>query len=188
MRLVSLAAALALVSPAAQAQTPVPAPAPAPSPPASNPAYAQDVASMDAILAALYASISGDKGVARDWNRFRNLFHPTARLMPSGTNREGQGVVRSITPEEYLERSGPVLVRDGFHEREIARHVDRFGRVVQVFSTYDSRRAASDAQPFMRGINSIQLFDDGQRWWVLSIYWQQETPETPIPAEYLPAS
>jgi len=37
----------------------------------------------------------------------------------------------------------------------------------------------------MRGINSIQLFYDGSRWWIVSIYWQQESPEYPIPEKYL---
>ena len=180
MRLSILAGALALACavPAA-AQT-------APAPLAAAVARPADVASPEAIVTALYDVISGDAGVERDWDRFRSLFHPTARLMPSGVNREGVGVARSITPEEYIERSGPVLTRDGFHEREIARKAERFGHMVHVWSTYDSVRSLSDPAPFMRGINSIQLFHDGSRWWVLSVYWLAESPGTPIPPEYLP--
>ena len=182
MRLTVLAAALALTCAApAAAQTAAPAAAAAPAP---RPA---DVASPEAIVAALYDVISGDAGVERDWDRFRSLFHPTARLMPSGVNREGVGVARSITPEEYIERSGPVLMRDGFHEREIASRSERFGHMVHVWSTYDSVHSRSDPEPFMRGINSIQLFNDGSRWWILSVYWLAETPNTPIPSQYLPA-
>lgn len=183
MRLTILAAALALgcAAPAA-AQT-----APAPAAPAAPAPQAADVASPEAIVAALYDVISGDAGVERDWDRFRSLFHPTARLQPSGVNREGVGVARSITPEEYIERSGPLLVRDGFHEREIASRSERFGHMVHVWSTYDSVHSRSDPAPFMRGINSIQLFHDGTRWWILSVYWLAETPGTPIPAAYLPA-
>jgi len=182
---VSIIAALVLglAGPAA-AQTPAPAPA-AGAASAPSPAPA-DVASPEAIVAALYDVISGDAGVARDWDRFRSLFHPTARLMPSGVNREGVAVARSITPEEYITRSGPLLVGQGFHEREIARRAERFGGVVHVWSTYESLHSLSDAAPFARGINSIQLFHDGSRWWVLTVYWQGETPDAPIPAEYLP--
>jgi len=181
-RLSSLAAALVLgcAVPAA-ARTP-------PAPPATAPAaQAADVASPEAIVAALYDVISGDAGVERDWDRFRSLFHPTGRLRPSGVNREGIGVARAITPEEYIERSGPLLTRDGFHEREIARRSERFGHMVHVWSTYDSVRSLSDPEPFMRGINSIQLFHDGSRWWILSVYWLAETPDPPIPPSYLPA-
>lgn len=179
MRLVTLAAALALACAApAAAQT-----APPPTVPAAAPA---DVATPEAIVAALYEVISGDAGVARDWDRFRSLFHPTGRLAPSGMNRDGQGVVRSITPEDYIVASEPFLLAEGFHEREIARRTERFGRIVHVWSTYESLHRLSDPAPFMRGINSIQLFNDGSRWWVISVYWQAETPDAPIPAAYLP--
>ena len=179
MRLSILAACLALTFAApASAQTP-------PEPPVWTAAPA-DVASPEAIVAALYDVISGDRGVARDWDRFRSLFHPTARLMPSGLNARGVGVVRSVTPDEYITRSEPFLVGEGFHEREIARRSERFGRIVHVWTTYESLHSLSDAQPFARGINSIQLFHDGTRWWVLSVYWQGESPAEPIPTEYLP--
>jgi len=179
MRISILAAALALAFAApAAAQTPA-------APPVST-AAAPDVATPEAIVAALYDVISGDAGVARDWDRFRSLFHPTARLMPSGMNREGVGVVRSITPDEYITRSEPLLMADGFHEREIARRSERFGHIAHVWSTYESLHSLSDAQPFARGVNSIQLFHDGSRWWILSVYWQGETPASPIPADYLP--
>jgi hypothetical protein len=40
----------------------------------------------------------------------------------------------------------------------------------------------------MRGINSVQLFNDGRRWWIVSIYWQQENASVPIPEKYLPGA
>ncbi len=180
MRLSILAAALALATavPAA-AQTAAPPPAVAAAAPA-------DVASPEAIVAALYDVISGDAGVARDWDRFRSLFHPTGRLMPTGVNAEGVARTRVLTPEDYITLAGPGLVRDGFHEREIASRTERFGHIAHVWTTYDSKRSLSDAEPFMRGINSIQLLNDGTRWWVISVYWQGETPDAPIPPEYLP--
>lgn len=175
---------LVLAAPAltpALAQTPAPASeaAPAPAP------RAEDVASSDAIIAALYAVISGDAGVQRDWDRFRNLFHPSGRLVPIGQPAEGPATLRILTPDEYIARAEPFLMR-GFHEREIARRVEQFGGLTHVFSTYDSRHTAADPEPFARGINSIQLFDDGQRWWIVSVYWQSETPAFPLPADYLP--
>jgi hypothetical protein len=183
MRLTILATALLLsCAGASLAQTPSPAPAQAA---ATAVAHPEDVASADAIIAALYASISGDAGVPRDWDRFRALFHPAARLSPIGGPAEGPAVVTFFTPEEYIARAEPGLMR-GFHERETARRGETFGHLTHVFSTYDSRRFASDAEPFARGINSIQLLDDGQRWWVISIYWQAETPAIRLPAEYLP--
>jgi hypothetical protein len=180
MRLSILAAALALgcAAPVA-AQTP-PAPLPV------STAAPADVATPEGIVVALYDVISGDAGVARDWDRFRSLFHPTARLMPSGMNREGHGVVRSVTPDEYITRSEPLLVGEGFHEREIASRAERFGQIMHVWSSYESLHSLSDRSPFARGINSIQLFNDGARWWIVSVYWQSETQSAPIPPQYLP--
>ena len=108
--------------------------------------------------------------------------------MPSGLNAQGVGVVRSVTPDEYIALAEPVLVGQGFHEREITRRSERFGRIVHVWTTYESLHTLSDPQPFARGINSIQLFHDGSRWWILSVYWQGESPSEPIPADYLPAA
>jgi hypothetical protein len=178
--------ALALVALApdfARAQSPTPAATPqsAPPPPA-NPA---DVGSVDAIMAALYGVISGDAGVKRDWDRFRSLFIPNARLIPTGVRPDGSRSHRVLTPEEYVSQVGPQLERGGFHERELGRHMDRYGNIVQLFSSYDSKRTLADPAPFARGINSIQLWNDGTRWWVVSIYWEGERPENPIPAEFL---
>jgi hypothetical protein len=93
-----------------------------------------------------------------------------------------------MTPDEYAETAGASLEERGFFEVEIARTVEEWGQLAHVFSTYESRRNATDEAPFARGINSFQLFNDGSRWWVVSIFWQQESPAAPIPAEYLPRS
>lgn len=150
-------------------------------------ARAADVQSLDAIIAALYDVISGPAGQPRDWDRFRSLFAPKARLMPTGRRPDGSGVLREWSPEEYIATAGAGLQANGFFERELARTVERYGDVLHVFSTYDSRRTASDARPFARGINSIQVHHDGARFWIVSVFWQGERPDLPIPARYLPA-
>ncbi|MFT4739952.1 MAG: hypothetical protein ACI9L9_000727 [Marivirga sp.] len=150
---------------------------------AEVPRYVRD---LDSTLATLYSVISGEKGEARDWDLFRSLFHPDAKLIPTAKNEGGSISANYMTPEDYIEKGGPYLVENGFFEIEIHREVDSFGPITQVFSTYESYRSKNDTQPFARGINSIQLLNDGQRWWVLSIYWSQESPEQPIPLKYLP--
>ena len=149
----------------------------------ANPA---DVSTLDSIMKAVYDVISGDKEKKRDWDRFRSLFHKDARLIPSGKNAQ-TGVIgaRASTPDEYATRAAASFEKNGFFENEIARHVDMYGNIAQVFSTYESRHTAADKTPFARGINSFQLLNDGKRWWVVTIYWQAETPENPIPKQYL---
>lgn len=163
-------------------------PAATPAAPATPAAKPADVASPDAILAAVYEVISGPKGQKRDWERFRSLYLPGARLIPTGAKKEGAGsFARVLSPEEYVDRANPIFEKDGFYETEAARRTERYGNIVQVFSTYESRHDPKDA-PFSRGINSFQLFFDGARWWVVSVFWQAETPENPIPKEFLPGA
>jgi hypothetical protein len=150
--------------------------------PKGNPA---DVHSVDAILAALYDVISGPAGQPRDWTRMRSLFIPDARLIPTRHSKTGNGAdVLPLTVDQYIERAGPALEK-GFFERGIHATTESFGDIVHVFSTYESRRT-KDAQPFARGINSIQLLKDGDRYWVVTILWDEESPTSPIPAKYLP--
>ena len=182
------AIALALtMSLTARAQTPTPTPSstPAQTAPATPAANPSDVATMDAIIAAVYDVISGPAKTTRNWDRFRSLFIPGARLIPTGRRQTGEVGSRVLTPEDYIQRSSPLLERDGFFEREISRRAETFGNIAHAFSTYESRHAKDDARPFARGINSFQLMNDGRRWWIVTIFWQGEDDKNPLPSKYL---
>jgi len=146
----------------------------------------EDLNSIDAVLAATYDVISGPAGKKRDWDRFRSLFYPGARLIPTGKPpNESEIKARVLSPEDYVERSAPRLEKEGFFERGVSNKIEHYGNIAHVFSTYESRHKAEDGQPFQRGINSFQLVNDGKRWWVMTILWQGETPDNKIPDEYL---
>jgi hypothetical protein len=156
MKAAVLMFALLLGSIAGAQSQPEPKPAEAP---AADPA---DVKSIDSIVAALYDVISGPAGQKRDWNRFRSLFWPGARLMPLGKQPDKPGQVRMLTVEDYVSRTEPFFAKEGFFESALANRVDQWAQIASVFSTYESRHAKGD-KPFARGINSIQVFNDGQR-------------------------
>ena len=172
--LLSCVAAFLLIS-TASAQTD------APSSPAANPV---DVASIDGIITALYDVISGEAGEPRDWDRMRSLFLPEAHLMPTQMRPDSSYLYRMMTVDQYIETSGPWLIDNGFFEGEVARRTERFENIAHVWTTYDSRRT-QDGPVFMRGINSIQLFHDGSRWWIATVMWTPETPPSPLPTAYL---
>ncbi|MEC8495624.1 MAG: amidohydrolase family protein, partial [Planctomycetota bacterium] len=153
--------------------------------PAADPA---DVSTIDALLESLYDVISGDAGEARDWDRFRSLFHPElGRLTPLRPDpAKGAWEVMSMTPDDYVTRAERWTQRQAFHEREIAREVERFGGIAHVWSTYEGFDTKDAAAPFVRGINTIQLMQDGARWWILSIGWDVEREDQPLPPRYLP--
>lgn len=148
-------------------------------------AAAEDVATIDAIIAALYDVISGPAGEARDWDRFRSLFAPEARLIPTAPATDStSGRARYMTAEEYVAGAGASIEERGFFEGEIGRVTERFENIAHAFSAYESRWTA-EGDVFQRGINSIQLMWDGERWWVTNIMWRGVGPDAEIPQQYL---
>ena len=190
LRLLTFAAILSFFNFTSAAQTPSTPPAarqPAVNPPqdlstqvpAPKP---EDVKSTDSILAAVYSVISGPAG-ERDWNRFRSLFLPGATLTSAGKDREGNIHVRPRTVEQYVTGTGGYFAQHGFFESPVVSRVQTFGNIAHIFCSYESRNAVGDA-PFARGINSFELAYDGKRWWIVSILWDEERPDNPLPAEF----
>ncbi|WP_223641865.1 nuclear transport factor 2 family protein [Corallococcus sp. EGB] len=134
----------------------------------------EDVKSQDAILKALYDVISGPAGAPRDWQRFRSLFYPGAQLIPLGKPPGATTLAaQAITPDDYVAWGQEATATHGFFEKEIARQTHAFGGLMQVMSTYEAR-GTQDGPLIAKGVNSIQLFNDGQRWWVMNIFWLDE--------------
>jgi hypothetical protein len=139
-----------------------------------------DVASLDGVVQALYEVISGPTGEPRDWARERKLFVPGARLIPTRLGGDGRPVADVFDLDGYIASRSPMFEKDSFFEVEVARRTFQFGNIAHLLSAYELRRAPEE-KPFLRGVNSIQLFHDGERWWVLSIAWDNERPGNPLP-------
>ena len=145
-----------------------------------RPADPADVSSLDAIIRAYYEVVSGPAGESADRARDETLHLPNALIGVPGAN----GQLATMTLGDFHDAAGGPRP-EGFFEKEIHRVTHRFGNVVQIFSTYESA-TTPDGEPYTRGINSIQLTWDGDRWWIVSWIFDQERPGNPIPAEYLP--
>lgn len=143
----------------------------------------QDTATIESLLHAVYAGISGKHP---NWERLTPLFHADARFIPPARDNNP---VMAITFAQYRERSeknlGTLPPDQGFYERGIAHQIETFGNIAHAWSSYEARRQPDDAQPFARGINSFQFVRQDQRWWVLTIFWDSERADNPIPARYL---
>ena len=142
----------------------------------------QDTTSIESLLSAVYDALSGKRP---NWERLALLFHPDARLIPPA--RDGQPVV-ALTFAQFRERNekffAALPLDQGFYERGIAHRIETFGNVAHVWSTYEARRKPGDA-PFARGINSFQFVRQDNRWWVMTILWDAERADNPIPSHYL---
>jgi hypothetical protein len=154
-----------------------------------------DVSSLDAIVNALYALLSFRTGGQPPWARFRSLFDPSALMVrvdarlarqhaETGTKPDAPAV-RVSSLDDWIARTTAAIESGAlseFDERELTRRTEVFGDLAAVFSTYE-RNIADDVR---RGINSVQLVKDGERWWVISICWTDEIEHQPLPSRYLP--
>ena len=153
---------------------------------AEIPADPRDVGTIDGIMRAFYEVISGPAGEPRQWARDRSLYIPGVRFTTMGM-RNGRPVMTVLTHQQYVDQSNAFMVREGFWEEEIHRVTDSFGNVTHVWSTYEIRNGPGGA-PRGRGVNSLQLAWDGERWWILSASWDSERGDNPIPSRFLPAT
>lgn len=142
-----------------------------------------DWESPDAIISALYDLISVAPGEKVDWARDSALFLPGARKVAVTRQPDGTPTVHNMTSEQFITMADAELA-GGFTEYEIGRVTERFGNIMQAFSSYEGRQTP-DGPVITRGINSIQLVYDETRWWIVSISWDSETSANPLPAKYL---
>ncbi|MGD1839987.1 MAG: hypothetical protein ACFB0B_03700 [Thermonemataceae bacterium] len=144
--------------------------------------YANDVTSVENIVTAVLASISGEKGVERDWTRFRNLFLPTAQLN-AVSYKNNSTSVKVYTVNEFIEAAGTWYEDNGFKEYAYKNQIDTFGNIANVFQSYGIKLA--DGIEVRRGINSFQLVYMQNRWWITNLIWDNETEKNKIPKQYL---
>lgn len=144
----------------------------------------EEFKSIDGIIEALYSTISGPAG-ERDWDYFRSIFVPGAVMGAVAENEEKNLFYSALTPESYIKNNGPFFLKNDFWEVEIGRETQQFGGVAHVYSAYKFEAKGKDTTINKRGINSIQLVFDSDRWWIVSLQWDSERPDNQIPAEML---
>ena len=149
----------------------------------NNVTYSKDVSSESSIITALYEVISGESGEVRDWARFKNLFGKDALLIP--TNKAATGVFsyRTMTPDDYITMFS-TRIKTGFFEKELKHELVSFGTIAHVFSTYETRES-KNGPITNRGINSIQLFYDQNRYYIVNVFWCAESMGFALPVASL---
>lgn len=146
----------------------------------------EDVASIEAIVKAFYEAVSGPAGAPRQWERDRALYLPDARFVSIGVAQgESEPRAKVMDHQQFVDDSDASMVRDGFYEKETNRVIRRFGNVAHVFSTYEARQTP-DGPVKQRGVNSLDLFFDGARWWIAAALWDVERAGNAIPDSLQP--
>jgi len=142
----------------------------------------QDLTSPEAIVSAFFASGSGPAG-PRDFDRMRSLFAPGARVITIRRPQTGPATQRSRSIDEYIEESRRYLAANGNFESTKKVWVEQYANMAHIFCSFEARKSPSE-EVYYRGVGSFQLMWDGNRWWILTAYWQGERPGELLPARY----
>ena len=145
----------------------------------------EDVGSIDGMIKAWYDIVTVPKGSKPDWARDHSLYTPETRFLSVGRDKNGKLRGSIFDHVMYASGAGIGIEKEGFYESEIHRVTQRFGQTAHVMSTYESRRT-KDGPVIARGVNSIELFNDGSRWWITYAQWDEEREGNPLPKELLP--
>lgn len=148
----------------------------------------EDVASIDGLMRPFYEVVNVAPEEPRQWSRDRTLYSPWIRFVATGTSpTTGRTRAEAWDHQRLVDESEPLL-RKGFREREIHRSLHRYGNIAHVDSTYETTFGTGAQVEVSRGVNSVELYFDGTRWWIASVMWMSEDEGHPIPAEYLPTA
>lgn len=142
-----------------------------------------DVESVDSIITAVYDVISGPAG-QRDWDRFSSLFNESATMGAITQTENGELRYLTMTPGQYIERNDEYFRKNGFWEEEIAREVFKFGEMATVQTSFNIK-TTKDGEVTRRGINTVQLVYEQNRWWITNITWNNERDDNKIPNQLL---
>lgn len=132
------------------------------------------------IPAAIDAAITGPAD--KDRACMKALFMPEARMVVASIGADGATSYTILTVEDWITRvkaRGHALLE----EKQLKFLIQHYGNIAHLWSTYALH---SDGKQVARGINSIQAIKEAGGWRVMGIMWQAESPEAPLPREYLP--
>ncbi|MBM3984981.1 MAG: nuclear transport factor 2 family protein [Planctomycetes bacterium] len=147
---------------------------------------ADDAHAIRAALDGLYAAFGFDPGGEADWDAIRaSCAEGAAFLAPAAPDRPQ----RLTGLDEFLEdfrayASSPPVAGTGLHERITGVRVDGFGRIAHAFVAFEGF-APGDGRALTRGLDSLQLVRDGERWLLASFTTQYETPALSLPLRFV---
>ena len=144
------------------------------------PCFADDTASVDAIIDAYYDVISGPEGFVYDADRDANIHAKEALI--TKFSLDGSMQQHPFETEQALVVSP---YESAFFEVEVDRQVKRFGNVAHVWSEFEIK-TAPEGEAYGGGFNSISLLFMMDRWWISS--WATQYKEPGVELSALPSA
>jgi hypothetical protein len=149
--------------------------------------YSSNVSSIDSIVTSIYEVVSGEEGENRDWDLHRTIFHPEAQIVTNYLNDHGEYQIDFYDFEDYVNNYSDYFKNNNNFEVDVNRKIEIFGNLAHVFSTFESYKNAEDSTPYRLGTASIQLYNDGDRRYVLNMYYKTESENDKVPNKYIPS-
>lgn len=137
---------------------------------------------LDDILALcprLYAAVGWNAGKAPDWETFRTCCHPDATLAALSSGAASPISVETFITAMNEQRASGAL--SDFSEIEIARHVEAFGNVAGVRSSFVAEMNGETR----KGVTFAHIVRHEGRWVILSAIWDNEADGKNMPASLI---
>jgi hypothetical protein len=132
--------------------------------------FGDDVGTLDGIIKAYYDVVSVKKGEKVSYERDSLLHIADVRVGSAGIDAKGHPVLHYTTLLQYHKESDAYMEKNGFYERETARQVLNIRNIYHVWSSYLERNEPN-GKIIGQGINSIELYYDGNRFWILGWFY-----------------
>ncbi len=131
--------------------------------------YGDDVGTLDGIIKAYYDVVTLKKGEKVSYER-DSLLHIAGVRVGSAGVADGHPILHYTTLKEYHRQADAYMEKNGYYEHEISRKVETIRNIYHVWSSYESKYTI-DGKVIAQGVNSIELYFDGKRFWILGWFY-----------------
>ena len=132
--------------------------------------FGDDVGTLDGIIKAYYDVVSVKKGEKVSYERDSLLHIANVRVGSAGLDAKGTPVLHYTTLLQYHKGADAYMEKNGFYEHETARTVQNIRSIYHVWSSYQERYEPG-GKVIGQGVNSIELYYDGNRFWILGWFY-----------------
>lgn len=138
--------------------------------------------SPESTAAQLWRAMSHGPNAGADVATLGKLFHRDGMLYGGAYKVDGTPTFSATRATDFVASLAAPRVK-AFYECEVKREVKRYDRFATVHSVVESRRDRDAPAADFVGVNSIQLYQDGEHWKIISLYYHVEKPGAPVSLE-----
>lgn len=123
------------------------------------------------LLDCFYEIISGYRNQPRNWTQFITLISQDARFIiirNSGNNLN----IEYYTVDQYIDRLKIFLSKNDFYEYGECYKIEIYNNLASAFTRYKAKRNKNDSVLIKQGINLVHFINDGHRWFISSMQWE----------------